>query len=82
MAAPLSAITAIVRDILGDNAIELASNTRFEDLAGWDSMDLVSVVVEAECRFDLQFEPVEIDQLTTVADLMHMIKAKQVLASA
>lgn len=81
MAAPLSEISSIVRDVLRDNALELASATRFDDLSGWDSMDLVTVVVEVECRFDLQFDVAEIDRLTTVGDLMHMIVAKQAIAS-
>jgi len=79
---PLPEITAILRDVLHDNALELAPTTRFDDVTGWDSMDLVTVVVEVECRFDLQFELSEIDRLTTVGDLMHMIMAKQALAAA
>ena len=82
MAAPLSEITAILREVLRDTDIDVASDTRFDDLAGWDSMDLVSVVVEAECRFDLQFELAEIDRLITVGDLACMIVAKRALASA
>ena len=82
MAAPLSEISSIVRDVLHDNDLEIASATCFDDLPNWDSMDLVSVVVEIECRFDLQFELAEIDRLTTVDDLVHMITAKQAHAAA
>ena len=65
-----------------DSEIELAPSTRFDDLAGWDSMDLITVVVEVECRFGLQFELPEIDRLVTVGDLLRMIEAKQALAAA
>lgn len=82
MATALPDITAILRDVLHDNALEVAPATRFDDVTGWDSMDLVTVVVEVECRFDLQFELAEIDRLTTVADLMRMIVAKQAHAAA
>ncbi len=81
MSAPLTEITAIVRGILRDPTLELTENRHFEDLAGWDSMDLVAVVVEAECRFDIQFELTEIDRLVTVGDLLHMIVTKQALTS-
>ncbi|WP_428534189.1 acyl carrier protein [Rhodopila sp.] len=77
MAAALPEITAILREVLRDNSCEVAATTCFEDLPGWDSMDLVAVVVEAECRFNVQFELVEIDRLTTVGDLLRMIAAKQ-----
>lgn len=82
MAEPLSAISSIVRDVLRDNGIDVTAATRFEDLTGWDSMDIVAVVVEVECRFNLQFELLEIDRLSTVDDLLHMIEAKQALAAA
>lgn len=82
MAAPLSEISSIVREVLHDSDLELALATCFGDLPDWDSMDLVTVVVEIECRFDLQFEAAEIDRLHTVGDLMHMIVAKQAPAAA
>jgi acyl carrier protein len=82
VAAFLPEITSIVRELLRDHAIELAPETRFDDLTGWDSMDLVTVVVEVECRFDLRFELPEIDRLITVGDLLRMIVSKQALAAA
>ena len=82
MAAALAEIRAIVRDILRDNTTELEPTTRFDDVAGWDSMDLVTVVVEIECRFGLQFELIEIDRLSTVEDLLRMIATKQAIAAA
>ncbi len=56
MAAPLTEITEILRDVLRDHELEIAPTTRFDDVSGWDSMDLITVVVEVEGRFDLQFE--------------------------
>jgi acyl carrier protein len=82
MAAPLSEITAIVRDVIQDGDVDLSPTTRFDDLANWDSMDLVTVVVEVECRFGLQFELAEIDRLVTVGDLLNMIAAKQARLAA
>jgi acyl carrier protein len=80
--ASLSEITTIPREVLRDNALEFVPGTRFDDITGWDSMDLVTVVVEVECRFDVQFELAEIDRLTTIGDLLRMIDAKQALAAA
>ncbi len=82
MAAPLPEITVILREVLRDSKLELAPATRFDDLADWDSMDLVTLVVEIECRFGLQFELPEIDRLITVDDLVRMIEAKQAVAAA
>jgi acyl carrier protein len=82
MAAPLSEIVAIVREIVQDGELNVSSTTRFEDLDNWDSMDLITVVVETECRFDLQFDLPEIDRLITLGDLLHMVEVKQALAMA
>jgi acyl carrier protein len=71
-----------VREVLRENEIELQPATCFDDLPGWDSMDLVTIVVEVECRFDLQFELAEIDRLASVGDLVRMIDAKRALAAA
>jgi acyl carrier protein len=82
VAAPLAEVTAIFRTVLRDSDLEIDPTTRFEDLPGWDSMDLVAVVVEAECRFDVQFELFEMDRLSTVGDLLRMLMTKQALAAA
>lgn len=82
MPTPLTEITAILRDILQNSDIDPTPETRFEDLSAWDSMDLITVVVEAECRFDIQFEMSEIDRLATVADLAGMIATKQAVTTA
>lgn len=82
MPTPLSEVSEIIREILHQGDLDLSPNTRFDDLSNWDAMDLVTVVVEAECRFDLQFELPEIDRLVTVGDLVRMIGAKQAHAMA
>lgn len=82
MPAPLTDITAIMRDILHDPGLELTLDTRFDDVPGWDSMDLVTVVVEIECRFGLEFDLIEIDRLATAGDLVRMVEAKRMRAAA
>lgn len=81
MTASLSEVATIVRDLLHDNTIELDDQTRFDDVIGWDSMDLVTVVVEVECRHNLMFDVQEIDGLVTAGDLARMIETKRALAA-
>jgi acyl carrier protein len=77
MVAPLSEVIAIVRYLLHDDDLDVTSTTRFDDLANWDSMDLVTLVTEAECRYGLRFDPLEIDRVITAGDLVHMIEGKR-----
>jgi acyl carrier protein len=78
----LPVIRSIIRDHLHDSDIDIAPETRFDDLTGWDSMDLISVVVEVECHFHFQFELPEIDRMATIGDLSQIIEAKRALAVA
>jgi acyl carrier protein len=77
MTTPLHQITAIVRDVLQNPAIELTPCAHFDDILGCDSMDLVSIVVEAECRFDVLFDLEDIEQIETVDDLIRLVDTKR-----
>ena len=70
-------IADIFRHILRDDALELTPNTTPDDVPGWDSMNHIALVVEAECRFGVTFEPDDIDALHSVGDLIAAIVAKQ-----
>ena len=82
MTTQLTELAGLVRTVLHNPEIDLETSTRFEDLPAWDSMDLISLIVEAECRFDVLFETDEIDRLNTVGDLLRMIARKRALARA
>jgi acyl carrier protein len=78
----ISDVTELVRTVLRNPDIELDESTRFEELPGWDSMHLVSVVVEAEVRFGLMFEAHEVEPLLTAGDLCQLIADRLALARA
>ena len=77
----LAELTGIVRAVLRNPDLELEESTPFEDLPCWDSMYLVSVVVEAECHFGIVFEPYEMETLITAGQLLRMIAGKRMLLS-
>ena len=72
-----SEIADIFRFVLRDNALEVTPRTTPDDVPGWDSMNHIALVVEAECRFGIAFEPDEIDTFHSVGDLIAAILAKQ-----
>lgn len=80
MATPIRQMTEIVRDVLHDPTIDLTRTTRLDDIRGCDSMDIVSIVAEAECRFDVLLEFYDIDRLETVDDLLGVIATRKRLA--
>jgi acyl carrier protein len=78
----LAEITDIFRDLLCDPTLELSVGTTPDDVPGWDSMTHIAVVVEAECRFGVQFHTAEIEQLRNVGDLVRHVEMKQTQAAA
>jgi acyl carrier protein len=43
---------------------------------GWDSMNHITLVVEIETHFDIQFPMAEIEELKSVAELIEAIEEK------
>jgi acyl carrier protein len=76
-AAVLAEITDVVRQVLQDRTIELAPATAMDDMAGWDSMNHIAILVEAECRFDVVFDLADVDAVPTVGHLVRLIQAKR-----
>ena len=79
-AAVLAEITEIVRQVLQDRTIELDADTAMDDMAGWDSMSHIAILVEAECRFDVIFEIADVDSVPTVGHLVRLIQGKRSIA--
>ena len=72
-----SEIAEIFRYVLRDDGLQLTSTSTPDDVPGWDSMNHIALVVEAECRFGVSFEADEIDSFHSVGDLIAAILAKQ-----
>lgn len=78
--AVLAEITDVVRQVLEDRTIELAPETAIDDMAGWDSMNHIAILVEAECRFDVVFDLADLEAVPTVGHLVRLIQAKRSVA--
>lgn len=76
-AAVLAEVNDIVRQVLEDRTIDLAPDTPIDGLAGWDSMNHVAIMVEAECRFDVLFELEDLEAVPTVGHLVQLIRTKR-----
>lgn len=69
-------IEDIFRFVLCDGTLRLTPDSTPDDLPDWDSMNHIALVVEAECRFGVVFEPDEIESFQSVGDLVAAILAK------
>jgi len=73
----LARLTAIVREVIDDPAIVLSTDTCAGDVAGWDSMNHIAIVVEAECRFGVDFAMEELAALRRVGVLLRRIAQRR-----
>jgi acyl carrier protein len=78
----LAEVTDILRSVFDDPALEVTLQTTADDVPCWDSLNHITIVVEAECRFDIQFQTAEIEDLKSVAELVRMIQSKRALVAA
>ncbi len=73
----LAALTAIFRDVLDDESIVLSAGTTAADIPAWDSMNHITIVVEAERQFGVKVRTAEIEELRNVGDFVALIAAKR-----
>ena len=82
MTAPLPDIITIVLGLLHGGDLDRSSATGFGDLANRASSDLITPVVEAECRYDPRFDFSKPDNEITVGGLVGAIEVIQAPLSA
>ena len=56
----------IVRDVLGDDQLQLDERTTAQDVAGWDSLAHINIMVSVETEYGVSFTT---DQLGRFRDL-------------
>jgi acyl carrier protein len=72
----LERLTAIFRDILDDDNIELTPETTAADIKDWDSANHINIVVSVEMRFGIKISNAQVEQLKNVGDFVELIAQK------
>ncbi|HEX3574329.1 MAG TPA: acyl carrier protein [Rhodopila sp.] len=72
----LTALAQILRDLLGDESIELTMNTVREDVAGWDSFAYINFIVAIEAEFRIKFRIAEVESFPDVGSIVRAIAAR------
>jgi acyl carrier protein len=69
----LATLTQILRDLLGDDSIELAMDTVREDVPGWDSFNYVNFIVAVEAEYGIKFRIADIESFPDVGAIVRAI---------
>jgi acyl carrier protein len=76
MSAHLSRLEEIFRDLFDDDSIVLTDETSAKDVAGWDSLKNVKLMVKIERAFKIRFATGEVAMLNNVRELLALIDKK------
>ena len=72
----LAELTAILREIAGDDTISLRPEMTAADLPGFDSVRQIEMLVEVENRFSIRLSTREVDGLHSIGDYVRAIAGK------
>jgi acyl carrier protein len=72
----LTKLTGIFRDLFDDPTIVLKPETTANDIEEWDSMNHITLVVEAEQRFGIRFQTAELEKLKDIGEFVDVISRK------
>jgi len=72
----LPKLTDIFHEVFELPSIVLRPEMTAQDVAGWDSVNHITLVVETERVFGVKFRTTEIETLKNVGDMVMLIKAK------
>ena len=72
----LAQLQTVFDDVFGEESVPLTTETTSDDIAEWDSVAHVGLIVGTEKAFGIMFEPDEIMEMDNVGSLVSAIRAK------
>jgi acyl carrier protein len=71
-----SRLTQVFHDVFDDDSIELRPDLSAKEIAEWDSLTHIRLLLTVEREFRVKFTVTEIGQLKNVGDLTALIETK------
>jgi len=68
-----AALADIFEDVFGRSDLTLKPSTSAKDIAGWDSIRQIDIILSVEQRFQIKLTTRDLDRLTCVGDLVRVI---------
>ena len=66
----LNVFTGILRDLLLDDSIVLAMETRRKEVPNWDSFNYINFMVAVEIKFGVKFKVADIESFENVGAII------------
>jgi acyl carrier protein len=71
----LGVFTRILRDLLADDSIILAMDTRRVDVPNWDSFNYVNFIVAVEMELGIRFRVADVESFQSIGEIVAGTKA-------
>jgi acyl carrier protein len=72
----LNEVKKIMSEVFYVDDLDVTESTTADDVAEWDSLSHIRLIVAVERKFKIKFKNSEIESLKNVGDLVKMIEAK------
>jgi acyl carrier protein len=69
-------VRGIVADVLRVPADQISRQSSPETLASWDSVQHLNLILALEQEFTLQFEPEEMDEMSSIDHILAVLERK------
>jgi acyl carrier protein len=69
-------LTPIFRDVFSDNTLTVTEGMSAADVATWDSLTNINMIVAVEKAFGVKFSIKDVRNLRNVGELLELIKRK------
>ncbi len=69
----LATLTQILRDLVGDDQIELTMTTVRDDVPGWDSFAYINFIVAVESEYGIKFRIADVESFPDVGAIVRAV---------
>ena len=69
-------LNALFREVFDDEDIQLCDETTADDIAEWDSMMHLNLIVAIEGEFGMKFTMIEVVEMNSIGDMVGVIGGK------
>jgi len=72
----MSELTQVFQDAFEDDDLVISRSTTAADVAGWDSLQHVTLILQVERRFGFRLSSAEVADLKSVGDLLDIVQRR------
>lgn len=69
-------LNQVFKDVFDRPELVIHENTTASDVAGWDSIQHISLVIAVEEHFNVRLSTADVTKLKNVGDMIQLIKGK------